>query len=63
MSAQVHRFHHRVAVYVGTGQTVYLLIEEARALANALDACALDIEARGFTDSQFKTVEIAIENS
>jgi hypothetical protein len=55
--AQVHRFHDKVAIYIGTGETVYLEPKLARKIAKALNSCAKDIGARKFTDSSFGTHE------
>lgn len=55
--AQIHRFHDTAALYVGGNATVYLTPKEARDIARALQACARDIEARRFVESEFRTVE------
>jgi hypothetical protein len=55
--AQVHRFGDSVAIYIGTGETVYLSEKTARDIARSLNACARDIQARKFTQSKFSTVE------
>lgn len=59
--AQIHRFREKVAIYLANGSTVYLTPSEAKAVAKALNACAKDIKARGFGDSEFHTVEIKLE--
>lgn len=62
-AGQVHRFRGWVSAHVrpaqGNGAMVYMEPGAARALAAALLACADDIEAREFSASQFRTVEIA----
>lgn len=58
--AQVHRFRDKVAIHVGNGSTVYLTQKEARALANALQACQRDISLTRYVDSELRTVDIAI---
>ncbi len=61
MKAQVHRFRDKVAVYVGTGDTVYLDPNTAQQLAQALDDCATDcFNISRFEHSQFETVEIEL---
>lgn len=52
---QVHRFRDYVAVYVGTGETVYIERETAMALGNALIECADDINEREFINSTFNS--------
>jgi uncharacterized membrane protein YgaE (UPF0421/DUF939 family) len=61
--AQVHRFHDKVAVYVGDGQTVYMQAAIARKLARALNACARSVDQTGFLQSKFETVEIKWESN
>lgn len=62
-NAHVHRFHDCAAISLpGEGATVYVLAKEARAIAQALNDCADDIEARSFIDSQFTTQTIALQN-
>lgn len=60
-SASVHRFRDKVAVYIGTGPTVYVTPKEAAKLARALTGCARDIRARSFVSSHFGTVSITLE--
>jgi len=60
--AQVHRFHDKVAVYVGSGETVYLSPSQAAELGGALQKCAVDIVSVKFTNSNFSTVEIVRQN-
>jgi len=56
--ASVHRFGEKVAVYVGTGETVYLTADQAKNLAAALSSCAANISVCKFTDSNFGTETI-----
>ena len=57
-TAQIHRYGDKVAIYIGTGQTVYLTPEEAKAIAKVLNACARNVkEEPKFSHSNFKTVE------
>lgn len=60
MKAQVHRFHGKVAIYVGNGDTVYLSPDDAEIIAQALDDCAHDCRERCFTESEFSTREVDI---
>lgn len=50
-AGQSHRFRDSVALYVGTGETVYTQPGEARALASALLETADSVERERFTDS------------
>lgn len=52
VKAQVHRFHDAAALYVGTGETVYIDAKSARRLARALYAVARSIESEPFGQSQ-----------
>ena len=56
--AQVHRFGNKVAVYVGNGETTYITVKQAYALAKALRDCAKSVVDVKFVDSSFRTVEI-----
>lgn len=64
-SAHVHRFHDFAAVaFCGIdGETVYLTAGDARRLASALQSCADDVDARGFTKSEFQTVSFPLSNN
>ena len=57
MSTQVHRFHDNVAVYIGTGETVYLSPHQARELGQALIDTANDCDDCKFTDSKIGTFD------
>lgn len=59
--ARIYRFHDKVAVHIGDGETIYLTPKAALAIAFAMGACAEDIGACKFTDSLFATVEIEEE--
>jgi len=50
--AQVHRFGDMVAVYIGTGETVYLLPKEARHLTRAINRVARSCDQETFTESK-----------
>ncbi|MDD3030364.1 MAG: hypothetical protein PHS57_08860 [Alphaproteobacteria bacterium] len=54
-TGQIHRFRDLVAVSSPTGMTEYYKPQEAQALALALIACADDVQARPFIESQFGT--------
>lgn len=56
--AQVHRFGNQIAIYIGTGETVYLTPDQAQDLGGALTACADDIGKKSFQDSDFKTFRL-----
>ena len=56
--AQVHRFRDRVAVYIGTGETVYMTPEDARKLARALTKTAKSIKTETFAESTCGTMEL-----
>ena len=58
--ARVHRFHDKVAAYLGTGQTVYMAAEEARAFGQALLICAQSVEEETFIKSTCGTFDIDI---
>lgn len=57
IKAQVHRFRDHVAVYVGTGETVYIEPKQAKALAKALNKVARSCESEGFAESTAGTHE------
>ena len=56
--ARVHRFRNCVAVYVGTGETVYLTPRDARKLSKAINKAARSIERERFVDSSGNTFEL-----
>lgn len=49
--AQVHRFRDHVAVYLGTGETVYLTPREARQFTRAINRVAKSCEGETFAES------------
>ena len=53
---QTHRFRDCVAVYTGTGPTVYLCAKEARRLARAINRAAASVEREPFTQAPPLTV-------
>lgn len=62
VTAQVHRFGDCVAIYVGSGETVYLPRRHALALARAIRACAVDIAKNpSFTQSKFGTFNLSMK--
>ena len=65
VSADVHRFHGFAAVaFIGIdGGTVYLTAADARRLADVLQACAADIDARSFTASAFPSQSFPLANN
>lgn len=62
ITAHVTRFRDKVAVcFIGAdGATIYHSASEARALADAINLAAEDIDAREFSESSFKPVEIPL---
>jgi hypothetical protein len=62
-TADVHRFHDRVALHVGKGETVYVTRAVARKLARALNACERDIGKHTFTGSSFGSVNIDLNET
>lgn len=60
--AQIHRFRECVAVSLGTGETVYLTPVEAKKIAKAMRACALEIDKKSFADSTVGTVNVDINH-
>lgn len=61
--AQVHRFHDSVALYIGTGETVYLTHDQAQQLGRALIDCAHDVWKVPFGKSDIGTVRVDIGDS
>lgn len=57
-SARVHRFHDKVALYIGETETVYLNPKLALALARTIMLCVEDIGSRKFVLSEFETTEL-----
>lgn len=59
MTAQVHRFRDKVAIYVGNGETTYLTIEKAERLGRALIEAAENVrQYQNFSESPDCTVVI-----
>lgn len=54
-SAQIHRFHEDVAIYLNTGKTIYLSVDEAKQISQAIDDCVVDINNCKYRDSKLKT--------
>lgn len=61
ISAQVHRFGDAVAVYLGTGETVYLTPQEARKFTRAINRAARSCERESFVDSTCGTVNFTFD--
>ena len=55
--AQVHRFGDAVALYLGTGETVYLTPREARQFTRAINRVAKSCDAESFSESKGLTAE------
>ncbi len=49
--AQVHRFRDYVAIYIGTGETVYLTPKQARQVSRALNKVAKSCDSETFSAS------------
>lgn len=63
-TAQVHRFRNAVAIYVGTGETVYLTAQAADDIADALRACAENVRTEPqFAHSSFNTRAFVLEEN
>lgn len=56
--AQVHRFHDKCAVSLGTGETVYLSPKTARQLSSAINKVCRSIEREPFLQSRGTTFQI-----
>lgn len=63
-NAQIHRFGDKVAISLpGKGETIYLTPDDARAVADAMRACASNIEAQPkFSESTFATNHIVLSS-
>ena len=55
--AQTHRFRDYVAVYIGTGETVYLTPKQARQLTRAINKVARSCDTESFSQSTCGTHE------
>ena len=60
MSAQIHRYGEKVAIYLGSGNTFYLLPRQAKRIAQYLMEYAKDIEKREFKESTIGTIQMTI---
>ena len=56
--ARIHRFRDKVAISLGTGDTIYLSEKMAVKLAAILLSYADDIKTVDFIDSEFNATEI-----
>ena len=57
---QTHRFRNKVAVSIGTGETVYMTAAEATRFASALFETTYDVTAYSFQNSKIKTFSLEI---
>jgi len=57
VSAQVHRFRDYVALYIGTGETVYFKPADARKLSRAINKAAKSCETESFAESTCGTAQ------
>lgn len=55
VGAQVHRFRDKVAIYIGTGATVYLDPKDARQISKAINKVARSCERESFAQSSGNT--------
>lgn len=60
--AQVHRFRDSVAVWIGTGETVYMTPRDARRFARAINKAAKSCESESFADSTCGTAAFDFED-
>lgn len=51
IKAQVHRLGDYVAIYIGTGETVYLSPKQARQFSRAINKAIRSCETEPFTES------------
>lgn len=51
IKGQVHRFRDYIAVYIGTGETVYLDPKQARAFSRAINKVCKSCETESFSQS------------
>jgi hypothetical protein len=59
--AQIHRFHDKVAIYLGNGETVYLTADEALELGSELTRYGNDVRNKTYLDSQIGTYNLDLE--
>lgn len=56
----VYRFGDRLALWSGSGNTVYIELKDVRKLAKAINLGKRDLERSSFLDSQFGTETIDV---
>lgn len=61
INAQVHRFGDAIALYIGTGETVYLSVKDARKLSGAINRTARSVERETFIKSTCGTFHLEAE--
>ena len=59
----VHRFHDSVAIWIGTGETVYLTTKDARKLSRAINKTCRSIERERYLDSSDLTFSLEGEQA
>jgi hypothetical protein len=63
MKAQIHRYGNKVAVYLATGETVYLCEEDAIRVCVAMTECVESIRKKpSFSKSTFTTQSIPLQS-
>lgn len=58
--AQIHRFGDCIAMFLSTGETVYMTPKDARTIAKNLNACARDVKQARYVDGTFKTFDLGL---
>lgn len=59
---RIHRFRDTVAIHIGTGQTVYISVNEAERIAEQLLHCVGDVQEFSFQDSKYKTYDLNLDD-
>ena len=62
IGAQIHRFRDAVAIYIGTGETVYLSPKDARKLARSINRAAKSCETETFSQSTCGTAQFSFDD-
>ena len=62
-TAQIHRFGDCVAMFLSTGETVYMTPKDARKIAKNLNACSRDVKQSKYSNGTFKTFSIELQDT
>jgi hypothetical protein len=62
VKGQVHRFRDSVALYIGTGETVYVSAADARKIARALNRAAKSCASEPFAQSSGLTFAFSFQD-